>query len=113
MLDDLMKMRTSSTRSMRNLDSDDLLSALGLERKGTALENALPPALAFVAGLAAGAGVALLLAPRPGRETRHQIASKASELSHKLGGKASELAQDVRKALPTQDNDRSNRSPSS
>jgi hypothetical protein len=84
MLDEFMK---TKTRALRDLSSDDILNALGLERRHTPLDNAIPTALAFVAGLAAGAGVALLLAPKSGREMRADISSRASELT----GKASEL----------------------
>ena len=40
--------------------------------------------LTLLAGLA-GAGLALLLAPRSGRETREQLQQSADELKHKAG----------------------------
>jgi hypothetical protein len=104
MLDEFIKTRS---RALRDFSSDDILSALGLERRSTAVEAAIPTALAFVAGLAAGAGVALLLAPKSGREVRQDISnraseltSKASELTGRLASSANELATDVRNALP-------------
>jgi len=89
MLEDFMKTRS---RGLRDFSSDDILSALGLSRRQSAFDAAIPVGLAFVAGLAAGAGAALLLAPKSGRETRQDIANKASELSAGISTKASELS---------------------
>lgn len=97
MLDDIIRLKA---RALRDLSSDDILGALGLERRSTALDSALPTGLAFVAGLAAGAGLALLLAPKSGREIRDDISSKASELTGRLSTAASEVADEVRHALP-------------
>jgi uncharacterized membrane protein YebE (DUF533 family) len=108
MLDEFMKTRA---RALREFSSDDVLNALGLERRHTPLDNAIPTALAFVAGLAAGAGVALLLAPKSGREVRADISNKASELTGKLASTANELASEVRGALPLQDSERRNADP--
>lgn len=108
MLDEFMKTRA---RALRELSSDDILSALGLERRHTPLEAAMPTALAFMAGIAAGAGVALLLAPKSGREVRADISHKASELTGKLASTANELASEVRSALPLQESERRNTDP--
>lgn len=104
MLDQFIKSRS---RSLRDFSTDDILSALGLERRSTPVEAAIPTALAFVAGIAAGAGVALLLAPKSGRETRQdlssrasQLTSRASELTSRLASSATDLASEVRNALP-------------
>jgi len=118
MLDEFMKTRA---RALRDFSSDDILDALGLQRRQTPLDAAMPAALAFVAGLAAGAGVALLLAPKSGREVRADISNKASELTGKLTATASELTgkltstanelvSDVRGALP-QSSERGNADP--
>ena len=61
---------------MTHLDRDELLSKLGLEVKpttGQALLSALAP---FGLGLLVGAGVALLLAPKSGRELRQDLAER-------------------------------------
>lgn len=96
MLDELLR---SKTRAISNLSSDDILSVLGLERRHTTLENAIPTSIAFVAGLAAGAGIALLLAPKSGREVRQDISNRATELSSRIGTAASDLASEARSAL--------------
>jgi len=83
----------------RSLSSDDILGALGLARKHSAFDDAIPTGLAFVAGLAAGAGIALLLAPKSGREIRQDLSNRASELTNRLGTTANELAADARSAI--------------
>ena len=62
--------------------------------------------LVFLFGAAVGAGVALLLAPQSGEETRKQIADKTrrlgDELDHKLQGVKEEVKAhkgDLQKAL--------------
>jgi hypothetical protein len=96
MLDDIFRQKA---RSIRGLSSDDILSALGLERRHTALDDAIPTGLAFVAGLAAGAGIALLLAPKSGREMRQDLSNRASELTSRIGASANELATEARNAI--------------
>jgi len=114
MLDQFIKARS---RALRDFSSDDILSALGLQRSPAALDAAIPTALAFVAGAAAGAGIALLLAPKSGREMRQDISDKATELTQrlqqtaneltsKLQSTATELTSEVRNALPIGDNSR-------
>jgi cell division septum initiation protein DivIVA len=108
MLDEFIKARS---RAVRDFSTDDILSALGLQRQTTTIDAAIPTALAFVAGVAAGAGVALLLAPKSGREVRQDISNKATELTSKLQATANELTSklqstateltsEVRNALP-------------
>jgi YtxH-like protein len=95
----------NKARAMQDFSTDDILSALGLQRQRTMYDAALPTTLAFMAGAAAGAGIALLLAPKSGREMRQDISNKATELTNKaseltksLTSTANELAEDVRSA---------------
>ena len=60
-------------KDVRNLDKDELLGLLGLERKsspGAGLAGALGT---FGVGLLVGAGIALILAPKPGHELRQEL----------------------------------------
>jgi len=60
-------------KDLRKLDKDDILELLGLETKpstGSWLAGSLGT---FGVGLLVGAGIALMLAPRPGRELRDDI----------------------------------------
>ena len=56
--------------------------------------SAATTVLAFLAGAALGAGVALLLAPRSGKETREKLGSWLDEAA----GEAGERARKVREA---------------
>jgi len=60
-------------KDLRKLDKDDILDMLGLETKsstGAWLAGALGT---FGVGLLVGAGIGLMLAPKPGRELREDI----------------------------------------
>jgi hypothetical protein len=60
-------------KDLRNMDKDDILDMLGLETKsstGAWLAGSLGT---FGVGILVGAGIALLLAPKPGRELREDI----------------------------------------
>ena len=85
--------------AMRGLHSEDILAALGLQRRQSSLEALLPAVGIFAAGLVVGTGVALMLAPKSGREMRREIKGKASELTHRLGESAEEIAQEVRESI--------------
>lgn len=58
---------------MKYLDADELLSKLGLERRPSSGESLLGALVPFGVGMLVGAGVALLLAPKSGRELRAGI----------------------------------------
>jgi hypothetical protein len=85
--------------AVRGFSSNDILTALGLERRRSALDVLLPAVGVFAAGVVVGGGIALLLAPKSGRETRRELKGKASELTHRLGESAGELAEEVRDAV--------------
>jgi gas vesicle protein len=60
-------------KDLRNLDKDDILEMLGLETRqstGAWLAGSLGT---FGVGLLVGAGIALMLAPKPGRELREDL----------------------------------------
>jgi len=83
----------------RGLSRDDILSALGLSRRRSFPEAMLPAAGIFAAGVLVGTGLALLIAPKSGRDLRTQIRGRASELSHRMRRTAEEAARDVRSAM--------------
>ncbi len=96
MIQDAVKDRLDA---MRGLSSEDILAALGLQRKQSPLDALFPAIGIFAAGLAVGTGVALLLAPKSGREMRREIKGKATEFSHRIGESADDIAQEVREAI--------------
>ncbi len=60
-------------KDLKNLDRDEILGMLGLETK-TSTVRWLSGALGtFGVGMLVGAGIALMLAPKPGRELRGEL----------------------------------------
>jgi hypothetical protein len=55
---------------------DDVLAALGLERRRKGWERTLSAVGYVMTGALIGSGVALLFAPKPGREVRKEIGGK-------------------------------------
>jgi len=65
-------------RTLRNLDKDDVLGALGLQTRRSVAEYVLPVLGVFGAGLLVGVGVGMLAAPRSGRELRDELGRQAN-----------------------------------
>lgn len=63
---------------------EDLAKAVGLEARSSGTGEVLAALGIFGTGVVLGAGLALLLAPKSGRETRHDIAEKVGEMSEQL-----------------------------
>jgi hypothetical protein len=64
--------------NLKDLDKDDVLAMLGLSSKQSTT-GLLTEALAvFGVGVLVGAGVALLVAPKPGRQMREEIHARIS-----------------------------------
>jgi YtxH-like protein len=61
---------------IRELNKEDLLSALGLTSKPTSSERLLGALSIFGVGLLVGAGAALLLAPKSGRALRDDLGER-------------------------------------
>jgi hypothetical protein len=60
-------------QDLKNMDKDELLGVLGLETKRSETGAVLKALGTFGVGLLVGAGVALLLAPKAGRELRQDL----------------------------------------
>jgi hypothetical protein len=78
---------------MKNLDKDDFLNMLGLEAKRNTVDYMVPALAVFGVGLIVGTGIGLLVAPRPGRELREDIAQrlqKAPEMMSQLPQRAND-----------------------
>ena len=101
MIQDKVKEGIDSVR--HSMGRDEILAALGLERKRTILEAILPAAGVFVAGVLVGTSVALLVTPKTGREMRRNLKAKANELGHRLGTSAEAAAESMRNSLEGDD----------
>jgi len=63
-------------QDIKDMDRDDLLGLLGLETKGSDTSALLKTLGTFGVGLLVGAGVALLLAPKAGRDLRQDLRTR-------------------------------------
>jgi hypothetical protein len=61
---------------LSDFDKDSILDMLGLATRPSAASRVFGAAGLFGAGLLAGAALGLLLAPRPGVETRAEVARR-------------------------------------
>jgi|tagenome__1003787_1003787.scaffolds.fasta_scaffold18854398_2 gas vesicle protein len=66
-------------QDVKDLEKDDLLALLGLQTKMPESARLLGALSIFGVGLLVGAGAALLLAPKPGRQLRDDIRSKLQQ----------------------------------
>jgi hypothetical protein len=64
--------------NLKDLDRDDVLGLLGLSTTQSTASHLAETLGVFGVGLLVGAGVALLLAPKPGRELREDIRTRIS-----------------------------------
>jgi len=63
----------------------DLAAGIGLQARPTPAADVFSTLGIFTSGVILGAGLALLLSPKPGREIRHDIAEKVGELGEQMG----------------------------
>lgn len=63
-------------QDLKDMDKDDFLGLIGLQTKRSLSTEILGSLGTFGIGLLVGAGVALLLAPKPGRDLRQDIRAK-------------------------------------
>ena len=67
---------------------EDIARAFGVEARASTNGDMLTALGVFGAGIMLGAGLALLLAPKAGREIRHDIVEKVGELGDHLRAQA-------------------------
>lgn len=77
---------------IKNLSREDILAALGLQTRTSAVSTVLGSLGLIGIGALLGAGAALVLAPKSGRELR-------DDLSTKLNGTTKRVADRVREEL--------------
>jgi gas vesicle protein len=67
---------TMKLHDLKDMDKDDFLGLIGLQTKRSFTGDLLGTLGTFGIGMLVGAGVALLLAPKPGRDFRQDIRAK-------------------------------------
>lgn len=75
--------------SIRDMWRRDILAAAGLDYRPSLLEALLPAAGLFAAGALFGSGIALLFAPKSGRELRRQIGRTTTDWAQRFESAAS------------------------
>lgn len=70
--------------NIKNLDKEAFLDMLGLQPKRTAMDYVVPGLAVFGVGALVGAGLGLLLAPRPGKELRDDLARRIQQVPETL-----------------------------
>jgi hypothetical protein len=86
-------------KAVRDVGSDDILAALGLERRRNVLDYVLPAVSYFAVGLAVGAGVTLLVAPKTGRQMRRELSEKVRNAGSQLSTAAEHVLHDAQDHL--------------
>jgi len=72
-------------KKLRDLDKDDLLNLIGLETRRTVADWILPTLGIFGVGVLVGAGIGMLLAPKPGRELREDLRNRLQGAADDIG----------------------------
>jgi hypothetical protein len=72
-------------RNLREMDKEDVLKMIGLQSKRSAADWILPMIAVFGVGVLVGAGVGLLLAPKPGRELRDDLRNRLQGAAEGIG----------------------------
>lgn len=97
-------------RSASDINANNILGLIGLSRRESHFGQGL---LLFSGGAVVGAGVALLLAPASGRETRKVLGERFDKLSDAASEKIREIQEDVPSLLGRDGASQTARTPSS
>ena len=87
---------------LKTVDKEDFLNMLGLETRRNTVDYLVPALALFGVGVLVGTGIGLLVAPKPGRELREDLATRlqnAPEAMSKLPQRASDAMHRVQDQL--------------
>lgn len=86
-------------RKLKDLDRDDILDLFGLETKSSTAGYLAGALGTFGVGLLVGAGIALMLTPKTGRELREDIRDRIRRAPDQVGGAVDNIMN--REQIPT------------
>ena len=69
----------SMKQSLRDFDRERVMDLVGLERRRTTAERAVPIIAFFGVGILVGVGIGLMTAPRSGSQLRRELKGKFQE----------------------------------
>ena len=75
-------------RDLTDIDKDDILGALGLQTRQSSAGWLFGSLGLFGLGMVVGAGVALLVAPKPGSELRRELEGRIKNVRERVAGAA-------------------------
>ena len=81
-----MKNLRNTLSTLSNIDRDDVLDSLGLERKHGTAEQIVPALALFGAGVLVGVGLGMIFAPKAGAELRGELESQLKRVEAKVRG---------------------------
>jgi hypothetical protein len=73
-----------AAKAVQGVEWNDILGVIGLERRPSAFERALPALGLIAVSAAIGAGAALLLAPSSGEQLRNRLSDGLDDVKHRL-----------------------------
>jgi gas vesicle protein len=73
-------------RDLTEMDKEDILGALGLQTKSSTAGWVFGTLGLFGLGMVIGAGVALMLAPKPGTELRRDLEDRIKSVRERVSG---------------------------
>lgn len=92
---------------VRNIEPNDFLNRVGLERRRSTMDAVLPALGFFAAGAAIGAGLAILFTPSTGSEVRGKIAKAATDAKDKVEGLLANNEEETEEESSTETSSRS------
>ncbi|MFP2932534.1 YtxH domain-containing protein [Pyxidicoccus sp. 3LG] len=81
--------------SLKKMDKDDLLNLIGLETRRDTTDTLLPVIGAFAAGILVGAGLGLLLAPKPGNQLRDDLRQRLASGQELINNAVSRTGENI------------------
>ena len=80
-------------RDLTDMDKEDILGALGLQTKSSTTSWVLGTLGLFGLGMVVGAGVALMMAPKPGAELRRDLEGRIRSVRESVRDRVSNNGQ--------------------
>jgi hypothetical protein len=72
-------------KNLKKLEKDDLLEKVGLQSRRSTMDSVLPALGIFALGVAVGAGIGLMLAPKSGAELRNDLRARLPHRGNDTG----------------------------